>query len=132
MAEDPTGPYPTSCAAFDQLGVRVPFIAVSPFAKPYYVSLVVTDHTSILRLIEKRFLNSQSMTQRDKNATTPEDMFDFTNSPSLNTTVTEAQPPVDDCTPAGSSGAFGILLRSLVRSRRAIYGAHQLQQHCCA
>jgi phospholipase C len=113
LKNDPTGPFPASCAAFDQLGVRVPFIAVSPFAKPNYVSHVVTDHTSILALIEKRFLNSQSMTKRDQHATLPEDMFDFNTSPSLNATVTQAQPPVDDCTPSSGGGAFGLSLRKL-------------------
>ena len=38
MKANPTGPYPKQCAAFDQLGVRVPLIAVSPFSKPAYVS----------------------------------------------------------------------------------------------
>ena len=31
FAADPTGPYPAGCANFDQLGVRVPLIAVSSF-----------------------------------------------------------------------------------------------------
>ena len=34
----PTGPYPADCATFNQLGFRVPFVAVSPFSKPHYVS----------------------------------------------------------------------------------------------
>src|SRR5262249_7275929 len=55
LAEDPTGPFPENCASFDQLGVRVPFIAVSPFSKPHYVSHTVSDHTSLLAFIEKRF-----------------------------------------------------------------------------
>ena len=114
LANNPYGPFPASCAAFDQLGVRVPFIAVSPFSKPNYVSHTVTDHTSILALIEKRFLNKQSMTKRDKDATTPEDMFNFNTSPSLNASVTQAGPPVDDCTPPGSGGAFGITLKPLL------------------
>jgi phospholipase C len=122
LANNPQGAYPASCAAFDQLGVRVPFIAVSPFSKPKYVSHTVTDHTSILALIEKRFLNSsgtpENMTKRDKDATTPEDMFDFTHSPSLNTKVTQAEPPVDDCTPANGSGAFGMSLRPYVLSHK--------------
>lgn len=116
LAADPHGPYPQSCSAFDQLGVRVPFIAVSPFAKPNYVSHTVTDHTSILALIEKRFLSSSSLTKRDKNATTPEDLFDFNQAPSLHASVTQAEPPVVDCTPAGGSGAFGMSLRSYVFS----------------
>ncbi len=120
LSSNPHGAYPKSCAAFDQLGARVPFIAISPFAKANYVSHVVTDHTSILTLIEQRFLGGKSMTKRDGHATTPEDMFDFDTSPSLNATVTQAQPPVDDCTPSGSSGAFGVSLRPLIKSRQGV------------
>src|SRR5207245_3115404 len=75
-----TGPYPASCANFNQLGFRVPLIAVSPFSKPHYVSHTVGDHTSLLALIEKRFLSPTSeqvtrphMTARDLNAATLED-----------------------------------------------------------
>jgi phospholipase C len=114
LSNNPTGPFPASCASFDQLGIRVPFIAVSAFSKPSYVSHVITDHTSILTLIEKRFLNSKGLTRRDKDATTPEDLFNFDTSPSLNSTVGQAQPPADDCTPEGESGAFGQTLRPLV------------------
>jgi phospholipase C len=89
----PTGPYPSTCATFNQLGVRVPFIAVSPFTKPQYVSHTVADHTSILALIEKRFLNGAHMTARDQNASTLEDMFDFDTSPSLNATIPTAPLP---------------------------------------
>jgi phospholipase C len=60
FAADPTGPFPAHCASFDQLGVRVPFMAVSPFSKQHYVSHTVGDHTSILAFIEKRFLSSGS------------------------------------------------------------------------
>jgi phospholipase C len=115
LAQHPHGAFPTSCAAFDQLGVRVPFVAISPFSKPNYVSHVITDHTSILAMIEQRFLNSQSMTNRDKDATTPQDMFNFDTSPSLNATVTQAQPPQQDCTPEGLSGAFGASMRRMFR-----------------
>ncbi len=45
LANDPTGPFPEQCASFDQLGIRVPLVAISPFAKPHYVSHVVSDHT---------------------------------------------------------------------------------------
>ena len=41
--------------SFDRYGIRVPFVAISPFAKPHYVSHNVYDHTSILRFIETRF-----------------------------------------------------------------------------
>jgi phospholipase C len=103
LAADPTGPFPDRCAAFDQFGIRVPFMAVSPFSKPHYVSHMVGDHTSVLALIEKRFLKTGAgilhLTLRDQRANDLEDMFDFTNSPSLNTPVTQAAPPVVDCTP---------------------------------
>lgn len=114
-----TGPFPGSCANFDQLGFRVPFLAVSPFSKPHYVSHTVGDHTSILALIETIFMtpasqNSQRgdgnddgegnlghphLTLRDQHANPLLDMFDFNNSPSLNTTIGQAAPPAQDCTP---------------------------------
>jgi phospholipase C len=103
LANNPTGPFPASCAAFDQLGVRVPMIAVSPFSKPSHVSHTIGDHTSLLALIEKRFLNSSTttvhLTRRDQYANDLEDLFDFDHSPSLNTAVGSAQPPQNDCTP---------------------------------
>lgn len=103
LAKNRTGRFPASCAAFDQLGVRVPLTAVSPFSKPQYVSHTVGDHTSLLALIEKRFLASGGsplhLTRRDYYANTLEDLFDFDNSPSLNTPMIQAQPPVVDCTP---------------------------------
>ncbi len=95
----PTGPYPSDCATFNQLGFRVPMAAISPFAKPHYVSHTVGSHTSFLALIEKRF-SLTSLTARDANANDLEDMFDFDNSPSLNATVTTAplpqQPPAQN------------------------------------
>lgn len=110
FAANPTGPFPDECASFDQLGFRVPFLAISPFSKPQYVSHTVGDHTSLLALIEKRFLSvdtdndgdsdaRQHLTLRDLHANTLEDMFDFDRSPSLNTPVGTAAPPAVDCTP---------------------------------
>jgi phospholipase C len=92
----PTGPYPSDCPTFDQLGFRVPFIAVSPFAKKKYVSHTVGDHASLLALIEKRFLPAGAhLNDRDGNANDLEDMFDFKKSPSLKTKLTvAAQQPV--------------------------------------
>jgi phospholipase C len=105
FAANPTGPFPDECASFDQLGFRVPFIAVSPFSKPQYVSHTTGDHTSLLGLIEKRFFSLEGveerphLTLRDQHADTLEDMFDFNGSPSLNTPVGIAAPPANDCTP---------------------------------
>ncbi|TMQ23933.1 MAG: hypothetical protein E6J90_09500 [Deltaproteobacteria bacterium] len=100
LAADPTGPYPAECAKFDQLGVRVPFIAVSPFAKPQYVSHTVADHTSMLAFVETVFMpRDQHLTERDRRAHNLLDLFDFASSPSLDTPVGTALPPVNDCTP---------------------------------
>jgi phospholipase C len=97
---DPTGLYPRACANFDQFGVRVPFLAVSAFSRPHYVSHAVADHTSILAFIETAFLpGHQHLTQRDAHAHDLLDLFDFAHAPSLATTVGQAAPPVDDCTP---------------------------------
>jgi phospholipase C len=101
--------YPTACANFNQLGFRVPFIAVSPFSKPHYVSHTVGDHTSFLALIEKRFLHNvkfpvnaqllghnhdrHHLTARDQDAHTLEDMFDFNHSPSLDVAIPAAPLP---------------------------------------
>jgi phospholipase C len=109
LAQNLGGPYPNACATFDQLGFRVPFLVVSPFAKAHYVSHTVGDHASILAFIEERFLNDQAsggtgrlhLTLRDQYASPLEDLFDFDNAPSLDTPVIEAQLPVIDCTPAG-------------------------------
>ena len=37
------------------LGVRVPFLAISPWSKGGYVNSQVFDHTSVIQFIEKRF-----------------------------------------------------------------------------
>jgi phospholipase C len=107
LTANPTGPYPAQCANFNQLGIRIPFIAVSPFSKPHYVSHTIGDHTSMLALIEQRFLTvngvTQHLTKRDQYANPLEDMFDFNNSPSLNTAVVPVPPPANDCTPINTT-----------------------------
>jgi phospholipase C len=82
-----------ACSTFNQYGIRVPFVAVSPFSKPAYVSHTVGDHGSILALIEKRFARNQHLTQRDANANDLEDLFDFTNAPSIGANVSPSVAP---------------------------------------
>jgi phospholipase C len=48
----PTGPI--------GLGVRVPFLAISPWSKGGYVDSQVFDHTSVIQFIEKRFAVHES------------------------------------------------------------------------
>ena len=61
---------------FDRYGFRVPFVMVSPWVKPHFVSHQVADHTSILKLIETRF-KLPNLTRRDAAAHDLTDMFDF-------------------------------------------------------
>jgi phospholipase C len=65
---------------FTQLGFRVPAIIASPFARPGYADHTVYDHTSVLRLIEWRYLSAPAtgasagkrgkwwLTERDRHA----------------------------------------------------------------
>jgi phospholipase C len=100
FAADPTGRYPRECANFDQLGIRVPFLTISPFAKQGYVSHEVADHTSILAFVETVFLSGhQHLTERDGNAHNLLDLFDFARAPSRDAALGLAAPPVTDCTP---------------------------------
>jgi phospholipase C len=64
-------------AAFDRYGFRVPLIAVSPYARPHYVSHHVFDHTSLTRFVEARYTIG-ALTARDANAEPVFDLFDFT------------------------------------------------------
>jgi phospholipase C len=83
--------------AFNMLGVRVPTIAISPYARAHHVSHVVYDHTSILKFIETRF-GLPPLTRRDAAANPMLDMFDFSFRSVLHPALPNA--PVD---PAGVS-----------------------------
>jgi phospholipase C len=67
-------------ATYDRLGFRVPAVIVSPYAKPDYVTDQVYDHTSILKLIERKW-NLPPLTKRDAAAIDPLDALDFENPP---------------------------------------------------
>ena len=61
---------------FDRYGIRVPFVAVSPYVKHHFVAHGIHDHSSILKFIENKF-NIPALTMRDANADGFEEMFDF-------------------------------------------------------
>jgi phospholipase C len=65
---------------YDRLGFRVPAVIVSPYAKPDHVTSTVYDHTSILKLIERKW-NLPPLTRRDAEANDPLDALDFQNPP---------------------------------------------------
>jgi len=100
------------CAGFNQYGIRLPFVVISPFAKPAYVSHTVGDHGSILALIEARFTPGKHLTMRDGTANDLEDMFDFDNSPSLHANVSpKLAPPASSSDPgcAGVNSSSGAI-----------------------
>jgi phospholipase C len=69
-------------ARFDRLGMRTPFIVVSPFAKAHYVSHEVYSHSSVPRMVQARF-ELPALSARDANTAVPYDMFDFEHPPFL-------------------------------------------------
>ncbi len=77
-------PPPATCApstsaadqAFKTLGIRVPLMIFSPFARKAYVSHVVHSHTSVMRLVELLH-DLPAVTARDANSDALLDMFDF-------------------------------------------------------
>jgi phospholipase C len=73
---------PEAPAAWDHYGLRVPGFVISPFARRDYVSHVVHDHTSILRLIETKF-NLGALTRRDANASNLLDCLDLRRPPAF-------------------------------------------------
>ena len=84
---------------FTDSGFRVPFIMVSPWVKPGFVSHVNRETTSILKLIETRF-GIAPLTLRDAAADDLTEFFDFVNPPRLAIPPLPAQPTngIDDMT----------------------------------
>lgn len=61
---------------FMELGPRVPFVVISPWARRHFVSHVPTEHASITRFIELVF-GLPALATRDANAGALLDLFDF-------------------------------------------------------
>jgi phospholipase C len=82
VAVEPDGKLPEDGGPwrFDRLGFRVPAVVVSPYARPDYVSHVERDHTSVLKLIERKW-NLPPLTRRDAAADDLLDMVDFSAPP---------------------------------------------------
>jgi phospholipase C len=88
VAPPPACPPSPELAEFDRLGTRVPFVLVSPWARPHHVSHRITDHTALLKLIELLH-DLPALSARDANADALLDLFDF-DAPSL---LRPAAPP---------------------------------------
>ena len=77
--------------AFNRLGFRVPAGVVSPYARPDYVSHVVHDHTSVLKLVETKW-NLPALTYRDYAADNLLDSVDLSSAPAFLTPPSLAAP----------------------------------------
>ncbi|MGA8533243.1 MAG: alkaline phosphatase family protein [Candidatus Tumulicola sp.] len=72
---------PPPLADYDGLGIRVPLLVISAYAKKGYVSHVQYEHGSILKFVEDQFGLSR-LAASDARATSPAgDCFDFTQPP---------------------------------------------------
>jgi phospholipase C len=92
-------PPPPACRAvpgspFHDYGVRVPLVAISPWARRGYVSHRSHDHTAITRFVATLF-DLPALTARDANSDNLLDLFDFSCGHDL------ATPPSPD---AGTGG----------------------------
>ena len=74
------------------LGVRVPLLVISPYAKQGYISKTQYEFSSLLAFVEKRF-NLPFLTARDASANDLEDAFDFTQSPRAPTPLVQRTCP---------------------------------------
>jgi len=95
-------------------GFRVPAVVVSPWAKKHYVSHVVHDHTSILKLVETKW-NLPALSNRDANATNLLDTLDlsaprppFLTPPDLTGAVPVTAGTVAACAAADHSSSSGL------------------------
>ncbi len=79
-------PPPAACtpaadqAEFNNLGFRVPFVMISPYARQKYVSHTLHSHSSLLRFIEALY-DLPAFSARDANADALLDLFDFNCAP---------------------------------------------------
>src|SRR5262249_50377883 len=62
------------------LGLRVPLLIISPYAKPGYITKTQYEFSSFLKIVEERF-GLASLTARDAAANDMLDAFDFTQTP---------------------------------------------------
>jgi phospholipase C len=73
-------PEPPAYVDYDGLGLRLPMLIISAYAKKGYVSHVHYEHGSILKFIEDRF-GLARLSASDTRANSPTDAFDFSQAP---------------------------------------------------
>ena len=81
--DDPGGwfdPVAPALVDYDGLGMRIPLLIISPYAKKGYVTKTPLEHGSILKFVEDTF-GLPRLTASDTRANSPTDAFNFNQSP---------------------------------------------------
>ena len=73
-------PEPPAYADYDGLGIRIPMLIVSAYARKHYVSHTHYEHGTILKFVEETF-GLPAMAASDTRANAPDDAFDFKKGP---------------------------------------------------
>ena len=73
-------PQPPAYVDYDGVGMRIPLLVISPYAKKGVVSHTHYEHGSILKFVEQRF-GLAALSKSDKRAMSLDDCFDFTQPP---------------------------------------------------
>ena len=73
-------PEPPALVDYDGLGLRIPMLIVSPYARKGFVSHVHYEHGSILKFVEDTF-GLGRLSASDARATSPENCFNFNKPP---------------------------------------------------
>jgi phospholipase C len=73
-------PEPPAYADYDGLGMRIPMLIVSAYARKHYVSHTHYEHGTILKFVEETF-GLPALAASDARANPPDDSFNFNQSP---------------------------------------------------
>jgi phospholipase C len=73
-------PEPPAYVDYDGLGMRIPMLIISPYAKKGYVDHKHFEHGTILKFIEETF-GLKALSASDERANPPDNAFDFTKPP---------------------------------------------------
>jgi len=71
---------PPAYVDYDGLGLRLPLLIISPYAKQGYVTHTHYEHGTILKFVEETF-GLQALAASDARANPPDDSFDFNQAP---------------------------------------------------
>ncbi len=124
------------------LGVRVPLLIISPYARMGYVSHTQYEFASVLKFIERRF-GLAHLTARDAGANDTLDSFDFSQAPRPPFILNTRSCPITSATSlkfgnqaVGTSSAGGLLMltnrgsTALTISKTAVAGDFTLSSSC--